>query len=83
MRIRIFFLRFVVEVALTTLMPGWRQVLQYRGISPKHKVTNKQINNKKERNIMKILTTVIPLSNRGVMARASGAEVPGKTTSEL
>jgi hypothetical protein len=27
---------------------------------------------------MKILTTVIPLSNRDVMARASSAEVPGR-----
>jgi hypothetical protein len=66
-------------------MPGWHQVLQYRGISPKYKVTNKRkgekITNKqrvKRKSKKKILTTVIPLSNRGVMARASSAEVLGR-----
>jgi hypothetical protein len=70
-------------------MPGWSQVLQYNckaaglcqvivpdmGISPKHKQTNKQTKNIKTKNKKKILTTVIPLLNRGAMTRAAGADV--------
>jgi hypothetical protein len=34
--------------------------------------------NKQTKTIKKMFTTIIPLSNRGFMARASGAEEPGK-----
>jgi hypothetical protein len=46
-----------------------------RGVSTlnKKKQTNKH-NNIKERNKKKILSTVIPLSNQGTMARASNAD---------
>jgi hypothetical protein len=48
-----------------------------RGISPKHKITNKH-NNKKTKKLKENSHYSFPLSNRGAMAKASGAEVPGK-----